>query len=249
MELLQKEKELTRTRDALIKERQSLPIVEVTKAYTLTTIDDATGQEKQATLTDLFQGRDQLITYHFMFDPEWNAGCASCTLLGDTMTADNIKHLNSRGVSFVVVSRAPIDKLQAYKKRLGFKFPWYSSYGTSFNPDFGVTLLEDDDKATYNFYTKDQLKEKKMPWFTRGEQPGHSCFILGNSAKGIGEDGKMYHTYSSYARGGETVMPVLNWLDMTKLGRRDDISTADGVGFRRHDEYSSDELKGIWKKE
>lgn len=243
LRLLEKEKELIRARDALTKERQALPIIKVGKCYEFTDID-TNGNKVTKHLDDLFDGREQLIIYHFMFDPEWEAGCPSCTLLAETMSG--LEHLNSRGVTLTCVSRAPIEKIQAYKKRLGFTFPWVSSFGNTFNQDFHVTLMEDDPNAQYNFYSREKLLEKNMPWFTKGEQPGHSCFIMGNSKEGIGEDGVVYHTYSSYSRAGEAVMAIENWLDMTKLGRRDDINRVGGVGFRRRDEYSNDELKGIW---
>lgn len=213
------------------------------RCYEFTDID-TNGNQVTKHLDDLFDGREQLIVYHFMFDPEWDAGCPSCTLVAEAMSA--LEHLNSRGVTLTCVSRAPIEKIQAYKKRLGFKFPWVSSLGSAFNQDFHVTMMDDDPNAQYNFTSREKLLEKNMPWFTKGEQPGHSCFIMGNSEKGIGEDGIVYHTYSSYSRAGEAVMPVESWLDMTKLGRRDDINGLGGVGFKRRDEYEKDELKGIW---
>lgn len=244
--LLEKEKELTRARDELTKERQALPIVKVKKDYAFTDLD-ASGNKVTKSLAELFDGREQLIIYHFMFGPDAEEGCASCTVLSDGISSQ-IPHLNSRGTTLVCVSRAPIEKIEAYKKRLGFTFPWVSSYESEFNPDHGVTMLEDDPDATYNFTTKEQLEEKRMPWFTKGEQPGMSTFIMGDSTKGIGEDGAVYHTYSSYARAGESMTPLFAWLDSTKLGRRDGLpqGKAGGTGFRRHDEYSEAELKGNW---
>lgn len=182
-----------------------------------------------------------------MFDPDWDAGCASCSLLSESISSQ-VPHLNSRGTTLVCVSRAPIEKIEAYKERMGFTFPWVSSYESDFNPDHSATMLEDDPNASYNFTSKEKLEEKRMPWFTKGEQPGTSIFIMGDTAEGIGEDGVVYHTYSSYARAGEVVMPIFGWLDSTKLGRRDDMTRGKvvGTGFRRHDEYSDQELKGIW---
>lgn len=241
--LLEKEKALTRARDELTKERQALPVVRVTHRYTFTDMNED-GTKVSKTLKDLFDGREQLIVYHFMFGPDSEA-CPSCTQAVESMS--ELRHLNSRGVTLVCISRAPIEKIQAYKKRLGFTFPWVSSNGTSFNQDHQATLFEDDPNAQYNFTSKEKLLEKKMPWFTKGEQPGYSCFIMGSSKNDIGEDGIVYHTYSAYSRAGEATNPTMNWLDMTKLGRRDKMSSAGGTGFRRHDEYSADELKGIWQ--
>lgn len=244
LELLKKEKELSRARDALTKERQALPIVKVTKKYTFVDMDEE-GNKIEKTLEDLFDGREQLIIYHFMYGPDWEAGCPSCTLQGEA-TSRVIPHVNSRGTTIVCVSRAPIEKIQAYKKRLGFTFPWVSSYGTSFNQDFHVTMMDDDTDAQYNFMSRETLLAKNMPWFTRGEQPGQSSFIMGNANKDTGETGVVYHTYSSYSRAIEFMNPTFGYLDTTKLGRRDDINKLGGTGFRRRDEYSQDELKGIW---
>lgn len=243
LRLLEKEKELTRARDALTTERQALPMVKISKNYEFSDIDD-NGNKVVKTLQDLFDGREQLIIYHYMFEPDAEQACPSCTLAAESMA--ELKHLNSRGATLVCVSRAPIEKIQAYKKRLGFTFPWVSSDGTSFNKDFQVTMTEGKLDDTYNFTTSAKLLEKQMPWFTKGEQPGTSCFIMGNSKSGMGEDGAVYHTYSAYSRGVEGFIPTLTWLDMTKLGRRDKMSTVQALGFRRHDEYSEKELKGIW---
>lgn len=245
LELLKKEKELTRARDALAKERQALPIVEITKPYTFTDVDES-GNEVEKSLGDLFDGREQLVIYHFMFEPDADAGCASCTLHGEALSSQ-IPHLNARGVTFICVSRAPIAKIRAYKDRLGFTFPWVSSHGGSFNQDFQVTQMPDDPNRQYNFMGKDEHLKHGRPWFTEGEQPGASCFIMGDKKKGIGEDGVVYHTYSSYARATDGMTPTLQYLDITKLGRRDSMTQkVGGTGFRRHDEYSADELKGIW---
>lgn len=182
-----------------------------------------------------------------MFDPAWTAGCPSCTLHCETLSR-LIPHLNSRGTTLVAVSRAPAEKIAEYKTRMGFTFPWFSSHETSFNEDFRVTLPPDRDDTEYNFTPKAKLIEKGMPWFANGEQPGLSTFILGDKENGIGEDGVVYHAYSTYARGPEPMNPLFAYLDVTKLGRRDDLTKgkATGTGFRRRDEYSEDELKGIW---
>jgi predicted dithiol-disulfide oxidoreductase (DUF899 family) len=236
--LLDKEKANTRERDALARERRSLPVVEVTTPYRFTAaLDDSSEGKKQVTLLDLFDGRAQLIVYHFMFAPEWDAGCSSCSMVGDSIPRD-LSHLHARDVSFVAVSRAPIDQIVAYKKRMGWTFPWVSSYGTEFNYDFGVTQDESVRPISYNFKSKADLQAKGENWFMNGEQPGHSIFI-------IGEGNKVYHTYSTYARGGDPVINTFVWLDMTLRGRQDDKSAEVGLGFKRHDEYTDDDLKGF----
>lgn len=245
LELLAREKELTRARDALAKERQALPVVEVARPYVFIDIDE-NGREVEKSLGDLFNGREQLVIYHFMFEPEAEAGCASCTNHGEALSPQ-IPHLNARGVTFTCVSRAPIAKIRAYRDRLGFTFPWVSSNGSSFNQDFQVTQLPEDADRQYNFVSKDEHLKHGRKHFTEGEQPGVSCFIMGDKAKEMGEDGVVYHTYSAYARGTDGLTPTLQYLDLTKLGRRDWMfEKVGGTGFRRHDEYSADELKGIW---
>lgn len=245
LELLKKEKENTRARDALARERRALPVTKVEKHYVFTDLDDR-GNKVEKSLKDLFDGRQQLIIYHFMFDPTWEAGCPSCSIQAAAISSI-VPHLNSRGTTLVGVSRAPIEKIQAYKKRLGLTVPWVSSLDNTFNKDFHVTLYPGDDDAQYNFMTRDTLLEKNMSWFTRGEQPGQSSFILGDAEKGLGETGVVYHTYSSYSRGLEFMNPTFGYLDTTKLGRRDEIIGLQGLRFRRHDEYSKAELRGIWE--
>lgn len=245
LELLEREKELTRAHDALARERQALPMVEVTTAYTFTDVDEC-GKEVQRTLKGLFAGRKQLVIYHFMFEPDADAGCASCTLHGEALSSQ-IPHLNARGVTLVCVSRAPIAKIRAYRDRLGFQFPWVSANGSTFNQDFQVTQLPEDPDRQYNFVSKDEHLKHGRQHFTHGEQPGVSCFIIGDKEKDIGEDGVVYHTYSAYARATDGLTPALQYLDLTKLGRRESmVQKVGGTGFRRHDEYSADELKGIW---
>ncbi|KIX02173.1 uncharacterized protein Z518_08112 [Rhinocladiella mackenziei CBS 650.93] len=242
LSLLEKEKEVTRARDAVSKERRKLPLVEVTTPYTFTALDEATGKPKPVTLLDLFAGRPQLIIYHFMFDPEWDAGCPSCSLLGDTVPP--LQHLNSHSTTFVAVSRAPIEKITAYKKRMGWSFPWVSSSGTSFNYDFHVTGDDSIAPVQYNFKNKAELESRGQSYFARGEQPGHSVFIVGGRL-GVGEEGKVYHSYSTYSRGGEQIINTLSWLDMTPLGRQDGVNGVGGLGYKRHDEYTEEDLKGL----
>jgi predicted dithiol-disulfide oxidoreductase (DUF899 family) len=227
LEHLVKEKELTRARDALCKERRSLPIVEITKPYSFTrTTPD--GEEESVSLSDLFEGRQQLVIYHFMYDPASEAGCSNCSVVGDSISS--LEHLHARSTSLVVVSRAPMEKIIAYKKRMGWTFPWVSSGESDFNYDFHATQDESVMPIEYNFKGKEELLRGGMQYFTKGEQPGHSCFIRGSN--GIGEEGKIYHTYSTYARGVELVMNTYVWLDMTLLGRQDEK-----VQYRRKDEY------------
>lgn len=207
------------------------------KTYTFTGICPKDGQKKEGTLLDLFCGRRQLIVYHFMFDPSWEAGCPGCSLVGDSFPA--LEHLHFRSTSIVVVSRAPIEKIEAYKKRMNWTFPWVSSYGSDFNYDMHVTQDESVREVDYNFKNKDELRKLPQDVFTKGEQPGTSVFYRGDGK--IGEVGKIYHTYSTYARGGEHLINTFGWLDLTPLGRQDEEAGPD----RRKDEYTEDELKGL----
>jgi len=229
--LLEKEKNLTRARDALAAERRNLPIVEVTKPYTFTALD-ASGKETSVTLLDLFGSNRQLIIYHFMFDPAWDAGCSSCSFFADHIPP--LDHLASRDTAFLCVSRAPIAKIDAYKKRMGWTFPWVSSHGNDFNFDFHVSQDANIAPVEYNYKNEDEIKAKGLEFQLKGEMPGHSCFVKGGN--GVGEEGKVYHTYSSYARGGDGLLGTYMWLDMTFLGRQDGKAT-DSLGFQRRDEY------------
>jgi len=240
LDLLTKEKEATRARDALAAERRKLPIVEVTKSYTFTGAGPD-GAKKTVSLSDLFEGRRQLIIYHFMFEPSSEVGCSSCTLTGDSFPP--LEHLHSRSTTFVVVSRAPIEKLEAYKKRMGWTFPWVSSHDSDFNYDMHVTEDEAVRPVEYNFKSKEDLEKAGQDFFGRGEQPGTSVFYRGDGK--IGEVGKIYHTYSTYARGGEHIVNTFSWLDMTPLGRQDGETGYEGLGFRRRDEYTEEDLKGL----
>lgn len=239
--LLEKEKELTRARDAANKERQALPMVRVIKNYVFTGLDTF-GNKVERNLQELFDDRSQLIVYYFMFDPSSEEGCPACSFTVDSLPA--LQHLNSRGATFICVSRAPIEKLEAYKKRLGYDFPWVSTYDSEFNLEHQPTNVEDDESVSYTAGSKEDILRQNMPWFTKGEKQGISCFIKGDSQRGIGEDGEIYHTYSTFARGVEPLLAIYGLLDMTKLGRQDGV----GMQFRRHDEYSGAELKGIWSR-
>jgi predicted dithiol-disulfide oxidoreductase (DUF899 family) len=211
-ELLAKEKELTRQRDALNAERRMLPMVEIVKDYVFT------GPDGEASLLDLFEGRLQLIVRHFMFDPSWDDGCPSCSAGADEISDGLLEHLHARDTTLVVVSRAPLEKLEAYKARKGWTFPWYSSYGSDFNYDFHVTLDESVAPLEYNYRNKAEHEQAGTSGYLEGEQPieepGQSCFL---------RDGdRVFHTYSSYARGAEMTGGSYYDLDLTALGRQED---------------------------
>jgi predicted dithiol-disulfide oxidoreductase (DUF899 family)/ketosteroid isomerase-like protein len=226
--LLAKEKEFTRQRDALNAERRRLPMVRVDKDYVFE------GPHGPARLLDLFEGRQQLIVYHFMFDPSWDAGCPSCSFLTDN--SGHLAHLHARKTTLALVSRAPLKKVEAYRRRMGWTIPWYSSFGSDFNYDFHVTLDETVAPVEYNYTEKAVLRDKGESYFTRGESHGLSAFL---------RDGdNVFHTYSAYARGTDLLVGTYNYLDMTALGRQEDWEEPRGrsdgpfmAWLRRHDEY------------
>jgi predicted dithiol-disulfide oxidoreductase (DUF899 family) len=201
-ELLLEEKELTHRRDALSTKRRNLPMVEIEKEYVLHGPDGDVG------LADLFEGRRQLIVYHFMFDPSWDDGCPSCTAGTDELSAGFLEHLHTRDTSYAMVSRAPLEKLEDWKAKRGWDIPWYSSFGSDFNDDFGVTIRGVDGQAAFNFGT--------IPWEDEepSEQPGRSCFLE--------VDGRVFHTYTQYARGLESTGGSYYFLDLTALGRQEE---------------------------
>ena len=183
--LLAKEKEFTRQRDRLNAERRQLPMVRVDKNYVFESPDGP------ARLLDLFEGRQQLIVYHFMFDPSWDSGCPSCSFLTDNV--GDLAHLHARKTTLALVSRAPLKKIEAYRRRMGWTIPWYSSFGSAFNYDFHVTLDETVAPVEYNYTEKAVLLERGESYFTDGESHGLSAFL---------RDGdNVFHTYSAYARG------------------------------------------------
>lgn len=214
--LLAKEKEFTKARDALSTARRELPWTPVEKSYVF---DGPNGKE---TLADLFGGRSQLMVYHFMLGPGWVQGCPSCSFLADHFDGAVI-HLAQRDVSLVVVSRAPLAEIEAYKKRMGWKFKWVSSFGNDFNHDFHVSFTKDEmaKGAEYN-YTVDKISSEELP--------GLSAFIRD-------ENGRVLHTYSSYARGLDTLVGTYNFLDMAPKGRDEDALPSTMAWVRRHDEY------------
>ncbi|MBV2186378.1 MAG: thioredoxin family protein [Rhizobium sp.] len=216
--LLTKEKEMTRMRDRLNAERLALPWVEVDKDYVFNT---PTGHK---TLSELFDGRSQLVIYHFMFGPDWEAGCPGCSFLADHLDGA-IVHLNNHDVSFVCVSRAPLDKIEAYKRRMGWRFPWISSFGSDFNFDYHVSFTKEELAAGPVFYNYRETPAEQA----HDELPGLSSFYRD-------ADGTVFHTYSNYARGGEEMLGTMMILDCAPLGRNEG-STMDFV--KRHDEYET----------
>ena len=249
LELLDAEKELTRRSDELTQRRQALPWVRIETEYRFET------DEGSASLADLFRGRSQLLLYHFMFGPDYKAGCPSCSSIADGFDGVAV-HLANHDVMLGAVSRAPADMLQAYKRRMGWTFPWASSSGGDFNADFGVWFSEAQQRGggiEYNYRREAPMRaapggEVALDWrlrdsqspveriaamsgtdvatYTR-ERPGVSAFAL--------EDGVVYHTYSTYARGLDALWSMYQWLDRAPKGRNET-----GVWWRRHDEYADE---------
>ncbi|HET9555378.1 MAG TPA: thioredoxin family protein [Anaeromyxobacteraceae bacterium] len=236
LELLAAEKELTRRSDELVRRRQALPWVRVDEGYEFDT------DEGRATLADLFRGRSQLLVYHFMFGPDYTAGCPSCSAIADGFDG-SVVHLAHHDVTLMAVSRAPLAKLQAYRRRMGWRFPWASSQGSDFNADYGVRFTEAQQREggiEYNYRREDAwtlrgdaagpvaemaaMTGTDVPTYTR-ERPGLSAFVL--------EDGVVYHAYSAYSRGIDGLWGMYQWLDRAPKGRNEA-----GVWWRRHDEYA-----------
>src|SRR6202011_4900120 len=244
LELLAAEKELTRRGDELARRRQELPWVRIDKAYRFETDDGS------ASLVDLFRGRSQLLVYHFMFGPDYTAGCPSCSAIADGFNGFAV-HLANHDVMLWAVSRAPLAKLQAYKRRMGWNFPWASSLGGDFNFDFTVSVTEEqqrDGSVDYNYQRaaasrmRDGAGSRTRPratpdGATKGaamtgtevstyarERPGMSAFVL--------ENGIVYHTYSAYARGLDGLWGMYQWLDRAPKGRNES-----GYWLRHHDKY------------
>jgi predicted dithiol-disulfide oxidoreductase (DUF899 family) len=233
-ELLTAEKELTRRGDEVARQRQALPWVPVDRAYRFET--DA----GPASLPELFHGRSQLLVYHFMFGPEYAAGCPSCSAIADGFNG-SVVHLEHHDVAFTAVSLAPITAIQAYKRRMGWTFPWASSYGGEFNFDFNVSFTEEQQRQgvlEYNFAARDiapalepghgpvehaRMSGTDVATYMR-QMPGMSAFAL--------EDGAVYHTYSAYSRGVDALWGMYPWLDRAPKGRNET-----GPWWCRHDEY------------
>lgn len=216
-ELLQKEKNLTRLNDELARERRGLPWVHLDQPYSF---EGPTGRVQ---LSDLFAGRDQLVVYHFMFGPGWKEGCPSCSLLADHLDG-SLVHLRARDVSLVLVSRAPYAELAAFKARMGWRLPWYSSFDSDFNRDFRVSFSKEEiarGEFDYNY---------GKGGFPSEEAPGLSVFARDAS-------GTVYHTYSSYARGGEPIIAAYHVLDMVPKGRDEAGLPWPMAWVRHHDRY------------
>src|SRR5262245_3109272 len=243
IELIEAEKELTRRSDELARRRQELPWVRIDKQYRFET------DKGSASMADLFQGRSQLLVYHFMFGPDYKAGCSTCSTIADGFNGF-IEHLAHHDVLLTVVSRAPLAKLHAYKKRMGWTFPWASSFGSDFNADFSVGFTEEQQRQggiEYNYRREPPWEARTDPGmatrmegdpvgdnaaatgtdvatYTR-ERPGMSAFAL--------EDGVIYHTYSTYARGLDALWGMYPWLDRAPKGRNET-----GMWWKRRDEYA-----------
>ena len=235
LELLKAEKELTRRSDELARRRQELPWVRIDKEYRFET------DEGSASLVDLFKARSQLLVYHFMFGPDYTAGCPACSAIADGFDG-SVVHLANHDVTLSAVSRAPLAKLQAYKRRMGWTFPWASSFGGDFNFDFNVSVTEEqqrDGTVEYNYERSGDALDAKPEAATEGpvafaamvgtdvatytrERPGMSAFAL--------EDGVVYHTYSAYSRGLDGLWAMYQWLDRAPKGRNET-----DLWFRRHD--------------
>jgi predicted dithiol-disulfide oxidoreductase (DUF899 family) len=235
LKLLEAEKDLTRQSDRVAEQRQALPWVRVDKPYRFGT------DEGDASLQDLFRGRSQLLVYHFMFGPDYRAGCPSCSMIADGFNGFAV-HLANHDVMLWAISRAPLAMLQQYKKRMGWTFPWASSIESDFNSDFSVSFTEEQQKSggiEYNYRSGEHAMDAKnapepvrqfaemcgtdAPTYTR-DRPGMSAFVL--------EAGAIFHTYSTYARGLDGLWGAYQWLDRAPLGRNEA-----GVWWRRHDEY------------
>lgn len=202
--LLEKEKQLTRESDALSEQRRRMPMVRIGKHYVFE------GPQGNMTLLALFDGRRQLIVYHFMFDPDWEKACAGCA--GFVEDLPRMKGLHERDTSFALIARAPQAKLKAYAEAMGWDIPLYSSFGGDFNYDFHATTDEKVAPSEYNYRPRADHIANNEPWFADGEHHGVSVFLRD------GED--IFHTYSTYARGVEPLVPVLHYLDLTPLGRQ-----------------------------
>jgi len=251
IKLLKDEKALTRRSDKVAQQRQELPWVRIEKKYRFET------DEGPASLADLFRGRSQILMYHFMFGPDYSAGCSACSTIADGFNGIAV-HLANHDVMLWAVSRAPLARLQAYKKRMGWSFPWASSFNSDFNADFHVQFTEEQQrkgKVEYNYRREPPMNTKKAAtqWQEKDEdagpvglmaslcgtnvatyvreRPGMSAFVL--------EDGVVYHTYSSFARGLDGLWGMYQWLDRAPKGRNEE-----DLWFRRRDEYGKDAQKG-----
>jgi predicted dithiol-disulfide oxidoreductase (DUF899 family) len=225
--LLKEEKKITREQDAIAEKVRELPWVKVDKEYTF---DALTGKKS---LADLFESRSQLIVYHFMFDPTWSQGCKSCSFIADNYNGI-VVHLAHRDISFVTVSKAPIEKIEQFRKRMSWTFPWVSGGGNDFGHDFGVSFTDEqlaDNNTVYNF---------NQPPYPIRELPGLSVFLKD-------PQGKIFHTYSTYARGLDRFLAAYQYMDVTPKGR--DEADSPGMGWlRHHDRYDGSPFVQPWEE-
>lgn len=236
LELLEKEKELTRHRDEVNTARRRLPMVEITKDYTFE------GPRGGARLLDLFDGRSQLLVHHVMFGPDDEAACPSCSFWEDCV--GHLNHFYARDTTLVAISRAPWEKLERYRKRMGWQVPWYSSYGSVFNYDFHVSFDASIAPVEWNYRGYDELVRRDPSWEGWcGEEQGVSAFLR--------QGDRVFHTYSCYGRGDDLLNSTYNWLDLTARGRQEGWEQPPGRGsgpimgwLRRHDEYDPDVIAG-----
>lgn len=227
VQLLEQEKALTRQRDALNAQRRALPMVEITADYRFT------GPEGEVGLTELFAGQRQLIVYHFMYHRDKGEGCPGCSFVVDNI--GHPSHLLQRDTRLVLVSNAPLDELEAFKKRMGWSLPWYSSFGSEFNYDFHVSIDAAQAPIEYNYRNQAELERLGQLPYTKGELPGASVFL---------RDGeRLFHTYSTYARGLDMLLTTYHWLDLTPAGRGEgwdgmpDLFGRGKYWQRLHDQY------------
>jgi len=221
-EFLKKEKEFTRLRDELSRQRRELPWEKVEKEYVFA------APHGKVTLAELFEGRSQLIVYHFMFGPDWKEGCPGCSFVSDHLDG-SIPHLNARDVTLLAISRAPLGQIEAFKKRMGWNFRWLSSYGSDFNRDFHVSFTKDELSQGVAYYN---YEEKSFP---KDEGPGASVFFKDAT-------GDIFHTYSTYGRGLEILIGAYDLLDMAPMGRNEDELPSPMAWVRHHDRYADESV-------
>ncbi|GII86074.1 hypothetical protein Ssi03_40640 [Sphaerisporangium siamense] len=219
-ELLAQEKELTRARDAVTVRRRALPMVEVDKDYVFD------GPDGKARLIDMFEGRRQLLTYHFMWMHDSDLGCTSCSFLVDNV--GDIRHLHSCDTTLALVSRAPLANIERFRARMGWTLPWYSSHANDFNYDFHVTADEDVAPAEYNYMDKETLEGKGIGFFVAKGQDAHGISVF------LRDGDRVFHTYSTYGRGPDLLLTTYNYLDLTPLGRQRYVNE-----FPHHDTYDA----------
>ena len=232
--LLAEEKALTHARDALNARRRELPAVALDKAYTF---DTARGP---ASLADLFEGRSQLVVYHFMFLRDQHQGCPGCSFMADNVP--HLAHFHARDTTFALVSRAPLAEIEPFRQRMAWPIPWHSSYGSDFNYDYHATTDEAVRPVEYNYRSKAELEALGHAYHIHGEQPGISVFLR--------DGARVLHTYSCYGRGLDLLINTYNWLDLTPFGRGegwDGMPDVAGKGMewlRHHDRYEGEEMGG-----